>query len=93
MATALQAVEEVENWWKEYSGLGYRLRVPQSVRDEIRRQHSTVAAQKEALLRYWLAVDSSRSWRTLVCAVDATGDHEIADKIRGNAEPLTGRSC
>ena len=90
--TALQAVEDVEYLWGTL-GLSGCLCVPVSVQNEIRRQHSTVAAQKESLLRYWLEIDPMPSWRRMIWAIDKVGANDVADRIRARAEPQTGRSC
>ena len=90
--TALQAVKEVENWWG-IGRLGFWLNVPESVQDEIRRRHSTVASQKEALISYWLTVDPTPSWRRLIHALNDIEAHSVSEKIHNRAEPVTGRSC
>ena len=90
LATALQAVKEVEGRWK---GLGTYLRVPKSVLDGIERQFPTNAARMEAVVKYWLGIDPTPSWRKIITTLDWMKAHDVADRIRNRAEPLTGRSC
>ena len=85
----LRAVWEVE----DAEELGYRLGVPWSKRDEIRRQFSSDPhKRKKAYINYVMDHDPAASWRRVIVALDEMGEKEAADKIRGLAEPVTGKS-
>ena len=85
----LRAVWEVE----DADWLGYLLGVPQSKRDEIRRQFSSDPhKRKKAYINYAMDHDPAASWRRVIVALDAMREKEAADKIRGLAEPVTGKS-
>ena len=83
------AVEGVKNWGR-YAGLGTGLHVTSTKLQEIERLYSTVEEKVRAVLEYWWAVDPSPSWRRIISALDNAHEHQIADQIRHNAEPLTG---
>ena len=74
-------------------GLGLRLRVPDRKLAEIRQQHSTWTNQTRATLEYWLSVDPTPSWRRLVWALEDSGEHQAAERVRPYVEPLTGEYC
>ena len=89
----LRAVEKVERWWDDgRAGLGYRLRVPDSKRDEIQRLSSSVPQQRKLLIQYWMEHDPRASWRGLIVVLDAMEEKQVADKIQHLAEPVTGRA-
>ena len=84
----LQAVQKVEN--AEY--LGRSLGVPDSKRNEIMHQFSSVAEQKEAFINYFIKHDPDAMWRSVIRALDWMDEKECADSIRQLAEPVTGRA-
>ena len=85
----LRAVWEVE----DAELLGYWLGVPQSKQDEIKRQFSSDPhKRKKAYINYAMDHDPAASWRSVIVALDEMGEKEAADKIRGLAEPVTGKS-
>ena len=83
----LRAVREVE----DTDRLGLWLGVPDSKREEILNQFSNVVEQRKALINYFIENDPESSWRSVICALDAMGQKEIADDIRHLAEPVPGR--
>ena len=83
----LRAVREVE----DTDELGLWLGVPESKREEIRSQLSSVVQQRKALINYFIENDPESSWRTVIWALDVMGQKEIADDIRHLAEPVPGR--
>ena len=85
----LRAVWEVENAER----LGFWLGVPQSKLDEIKRQFSSdPQKRKKAYINYVMDHDPAASWRSVIVALDNIREKEAADKIRGLAEPVTGKS-
>ena len=84
----LRAVWEVE----DAEMLGGLLGVPESKRDEIKRQFSSDPQKKKAYINYVMDHDPAASWRRVIVALDLMGEKEAADKIRGLAEPVTGKS-
>ena len=84
----LRAVWEVENAER----LGNLLGVPRSKRDEIARQFSSdPQKRKKVYINYVMDHDPAASWRSVIVALDQIGEIEAADKIRGLAEPVTGK--
>ena len=85
----LRAVWEVKNDER----LGRWLGVPPSKRDEIKRQFSSDPhKRKKAYINYSMDHDPAASWRRVIVALDEMEEKEAADKIRGLAEPVTGKS-
>ena len=85
----LRAVWEVE----DDDRLGLYLGVPWSKRDEIKRQFSSDPQKmKKAYINYAMDHDPAASWRRVIVALDVMEEKEAADKIRGLAEPVTGKS-
>ena len=84
-----KAVERVERVWGDFE-LAYYLHVPDSKRDEIKRQFSRLPQQKQALIKYWKDRNPRASWRSLIAALDAMKEKRAADDIRHLAEPLSG---
>ena len=85
----LRAVWEVEN----DEVLGSWLGVPPSKRDEIKSQFSSDPQErKKAYINYAMDHDPAASWRSVIVALDEMGEKEAAYKIRGLAEPVTGKS-
>ena len=82
----LKAVQEV----KDTERLGRCLRVPESKRQDIFAQFSSVPQQRKLLIQYWMERDPEASWRGLILALDRTGEKTVADKLRHLAEPVTG---
>ena len=87
LENVVRAVEGVRNWGRL---LGYGLCVPNTKLNEIERLYSTVEERVRAVVEYWWAVDPTPSWRRIITALDCAQEHQIADKIRHKAEPLTG---
>ena len=75
------------------TGLGGCLGVPRHTLDGIERRYSTQANQTRAVVRYWLSVDPTPSWRRLVEALEISREHQAADKVKPCVEPLTGEHC
>ena len=82
----LKAVQEVE----DTDTLGEYLRVPESKRQEIYGQFSSVAEQRKSLIQYWMEQDPEASWRGLIVSLDWMEEKTVADKLRHLAEPVTG---
>ena len=82
----LRAVWEVE----DAEELGGWLGVPPSKRD--RQFSSDPQKRKKAYINYVMDHDPAASWRRVIVALDQMGEKEAADKIRGLAEPVTGKS-
>ena len=73
--------------------LGIYLSVPQSKRDEIKRQFSSDPQQvKKAYINYFMDNDPLASWRRVIVSLDAMREKESADNIRHLAERVTGRA-
>ena len=85
----LRAVWEV----KDAESLGLWLGVAHSKQDEIKRQFSNDPQErKKAYINYAMDHDPAASWRRVIVALDQMREKEAADKIRGLAEPVTGKS-
>ena len=80
----------VKRWWGGFE-LADRLFIPQSKRGEIRRDFPDEMEQKRQAISYWINTDPLASWRRLITALDRMKETEVADSIRSNAEPLTGK--
>ena len=83
-----RAVREVEDTYR----LGRYLGVPDSKRDEIKSQFSSVPQQVKAYINYFIEHDPAASWRAVISALDGLGEKKAADAIRHLAEPVTGRA-
>ena len=83
-----RAVREVKNT----DGLGYCLGVPDSKREEIKKQFSSVPQQVKAYINYFMEHDPVASWRAVIVALDEMREKKAADSIRHLAEPVTGRA-
>ena len=83
-----RAVQEVKNTDR----LGDWLGVPDSKRNEINRQFSSVPQQVKTYINYFMEHDPVASWRAVIVALDAMGEKKAADAIRHLAEPVTGRA-
>ena len=88
-SNAQKAVERVERVWGGLE-LAYSLRVPDSKRNEIKRQFSRLLQQKQALIKYWKDRNPRASWRSLIVTLDRMREKRVADDIRHLAEPLSG---
>ena len=75
------------------TGLGMWLRVPDHKLEEIKQQNSSQANQTRAVVKYWLSVDPTPSWRRLVVSLEWSKEHQAADKVKPCVEPLTGEHC
>ena len=84
----LRAVREVEST----NDLGHWLRVPESKRQEIESQFSSVPQQRKALINYFIDHYPVASWRTVIVALDGMRQKRVADELRYLAEPVTGRA-
>ena len=67
--------------------------MPDDKNVEIRQRHSTQANQTRAVVKYWLSVDPTPSWRRVVWALEGSKEHQAADKVKPYVEPLTGEHC
>ena len=81
-----RAVQKVNNTGM----LGRYLGVPYKRRRDIERQFSSVLQQVKGFIDYFMDHDPLASWRSVIVAVDCTGEREAADNIRHLAEPITG---
>ena len=88
-SNVMRAVREVKRWWGEFA-LGYYLSIPETKREEIRRNIPDEMDQKKQAISYWINTDPLASWRRLITALDWVEETKLADSIRSNAEPLTG---
>ena len=75
------------------SGLGIYLTASRQKLDEIKRQHATQANQTRAIIDYWLSVDPTPSWRRVVEALEWSGEHKAAERVKPYVEPLTSEYC
>ena len=76
---------------KDTDDLGHWLGVPDTRREEIQRQFSSVPQQVKAYIDYFMDHDPLASWRSVIVALDWMGEKETADNIRHLAESITGR--
>ena len=81
-----RAVQEVE----DTDTMASYLRVPDSVRDEIKKQFRGVAQQVKAYIDYFMEHDPLASWRAVITVLDMLGETRAADAICHLAEPVTG---
>ena len=86
-ANIQRAVKDV----KDTDSLGFWLGVPESRREEIKRQFSRVPQQVKAYITYFMDNDPLASWRSVIVVLDLIGEKEAADNIRHLAETVTGR--
>ena len=84
----LRAVREVENT----DLLGAYLCVPESKRQEIASQFSSVPQQRKALINYFIDHDPVASWRAVIVALEYMREKRVADELRYLMEPVTGRA-
>ena len=86
----LKYLSEVKNW----RTVGLWLFVYNEAKvEEIERKYSSKDDRMRAVVQQWLQGEGfSPSWRSLVWALDCAGDIEVADPIRGFAEPPRGES-
>ena len=89
----MRIVREVEKWWSENEteSLTTWLFIPESKQEEIRRNYLDEIEQKKQAISYWINNDPVASWRRLITALDWADEGQLADSIRHNAEPLTGK--
>ena len=86
-------VQEVKDWRKV--GLELLLGVTNRTEqlDVIQREYSSNEDRMRAVVQQWLEGEAHlRSWRWLLLALDHAGDIQVADPIRGFAEPPRGES-
>ena len=84
-------VQGVKDWRKVGKWLlGYN----ESKVDAIERKYSTDSDRLQAAVQQWLEGGglTQPSWRRLVWSLDLAGDTNVADPIRGFAEPPQGES-
>ena len=87
----LRAVREV----KDTDRLGQYLGIPVSKQDEIKRQFSSEAQQRNAHINYFIEHDPEASWRSVICVLDRMDEPdsvEAAGNIRHLAEAVPGRA-
>ena len=58
----------------------------------IEREYSSNEERMRAVMQQWLEGGLPRLWRRLVWSLDQAGDIQVADPIRGFAEPPRGES-
>ena len=72
--------------------VGDYLRVPSSKLNAIKSENSTDRQRLAAVVRYWILRDPYASWRRLIRELDCISEwHDVADRIRDNAEKQTGQ--
>ena len=86
----LKYTQEVKNWRR----VGERLLVYNEAKVKaIERKYSSKDDRMRAVVQQWLQGEAYlRSWRWLLLALDWAGDIQVADTIRGFAEPPSGES-
>ena len=72
------------------NNLKYYLGVPLAKYDEIARNHPNPPERLREVVSYYLTRCPSPSWRGVIWAVESTGAHHVADRIRDRAEPVRG---
>ena len=79
----------------EQYGLAVCMGLPESEVYDIVDRHSTQDNQTRATVEYWLSVDPTPSWRSLLCVLEECGEHQAADRVKLHVEPLIGeyRTC
>ena len=89
--SVFEATKEVAKW-KELCSSSCGFKIPRGKFDEIEadQQLSTAKERKRAAISFWLEYDPAPSWRRLIVGLDEIEAHEVAEKIRKYAEPLTG---
>ena len=92
-SNVMRIVREVEKWWSESESesLTTWLFIPESKQEEIRHNYLDEVEQKKQAISYWINTDPLASWRRLITALDWVDEGQLADSIRHNAEPLTGK--
>ena len=76
-----KAVERVERVWG--GQLADWLCVPDSKRNEIKRQFSRLPQQKQALIKYWKDRNPRASWRSLIVTLDAIEEKRENERETG----------
>jgi len=74
----MEVVKGVENHW---DGLGFRLDVPQSKREEISRLYHSDHWRMAAILDYYVRQSPILSWKEIARALQVTELHEQADEV------------
>ena len=82
-------VQEMKNWRMVGRLL---LSLNEAKVQAIEKEYSSNEDRMRAAVLQWLEGGLSRSWRELVWNLDHAGDIEVADPIRGFAEPPRGES-
>ena len=86
----------VANIRRAVQGLGWRrlgglvLTIPNSILDEISKEHTTDDQREVAVIHYWTLHDPLASWRRLVEQLHWNGEDNHANRISHYAEKLTG---
>ena len=68
------------------------LKIPDSILDEISKEHTTDDHREAAALHYWLLHDPLASWRRLIDQLHWGHEGGHANRISHFAEELTGMS-
>ena len=90
------ALKPLEGRVMEYDGLADYLRIPKVIKNKIDRNHPNPPDQLREVVSYYLTRCPSPSWRGVIWAVELTGAHDVAERIRERAEPVRGmhyREC
>ena len=80
---------------KDTDILQQHLGIPDSKRDEIKKQFSSETQQRKAYINYFIEHDIVASWRRVICVLDRMNQPdtvEAADNIRHLAEAVPGRA-
>ena len=89
MENVLKYTQEVKNW----RTVGRLLPFDEANVQAIEREYSSNEDRMRAVVQQWLEGGGlPRSWRWLLLALDNAGDIQVADSIRGFAEPPSGES-
>ena len=75
------------------AGLGLQLRLPPEKLVEIKEQHSIQTNRTRAVVKYWLSVDPTPTWKRLLEALERSKEHQAVERVRPYMEPLTGEHC
>ena len=91
-----RALKPLEGTVMEEDGLAEYLTIPDLIQKKIAQNHPNPPDQLREVVSYYLTRCPSASWRGVIWAVEMTGAHHVADRIRERAEPVRGmqyREC
>ena len=71
-------LEDVEDWYN----MGLYLDIPDSVRESIIKQHSSMSQHKEACWEWYLNNHPSPSWRYIASILYNFNEHEVLEVLK-----------